>query len=391
MPGALSFFQQWLDNRAKGRMAQDQLKAQQESDAAKARFKLGITMADPQNPTPMIQRGLAMAGTAYSVLNSEADVDSFMEAINSLDMRSQKYKTFHKQLSAGIKQVGEGKMNESGFMQYMNDAIGEFSMDTASDRDFVQNTSKSYTEQAKNIEEDRLMQQYMEQKAGRPVPGTVNKLFDPTKVGVISTGENTSPGTTVNINNISGKSFKKLGEEMAKKLVVERDDTQGVALAYQQLQPVKQLLNEGMITGAGADIILSFGKGLQRLGVSAFDDPIANTEAYASQMGSQVGRIIKQFGAGTGLSDADREYAEKIAGGKITLSAPALKKIIAMNEKAMKNVIKNYNKKAKQVMSKDEAAELPYNLMIEGFDDGDGAQQEEKPKEKIKLLKIRKK
>ena len=44
-------------------------------------------------------------------------------------------------------------------------------------------------------------------------------------------------------------------------------------------------------------------------------------------MAGNVGRLIKQFGAGTGLSDADRQYAEKMAGGKITLDVKALKDV----------------------------------------------------------------
>jgi len=82
-------------------------------------------------------------------------------------------------------------------------------------------------------------------------------------------------------------------------------------------------------------------------------------------MGKQVGTIIKQFGSGTGLSDADREYAEKIVGGKITLTEEAIRKIISINKRAYQNVIRNYNKRAKQVMEKPEAKELPYNLLVE--------------------------
>jgi hypothetical protein len=61
-------------------------------------------------------------------------------------------------------------------------------------------------------------------------------------------------------------------------------------------------------------------------------------------MAQNVGKIIKQFGAGTGLSDADRQYAEKMAGGKITLDVKALNKILDINERAARNVITRHNK-----------------------------------------------
>src|SRR5690606_34861800 len=98
----------------------------------------------------------------------------------------------------------------------------------------------------------------------------------------------------------------------------------------QTLQDAKKLLKSGTITGAGAEYILAFGKGLQQIGINYARDPIANTQAYAAIMGKQVGTIIKQFGSGTGLSDADREYAEKIVGGKITLTQEAIEKIMAI-------------------------------------------------------------
>ena len=81
-------------------------------------------------------------------------------------------------------------------------------------------------------------------------------------------------------------------------------------------------------------------------------------------MGTQVGQIIKQFGSGTGLSDADREYAEKIVGGKITVNEAAIKKLMGINKKAFENVIANYNTKAEQVMNKPGASELPYDLRV---------------------------
>ena len=68
-------------------------------------------------------------------------------------------------------------------------------------------------------------------------------------------------------------------------------------------------------------------------------------------MAQNVGRIIKQFGAGTGLSNADREYAEKMAGGKITLDRKAIERILDINERAARNVITLHNKRASEVKS----------------------------------------
>ena len=63
-------------------------------------------------------------------------------------------------------------------------------------------------------------------------------------------------------------------------------------------------------------------------------------------MAQNVGKLIKQFGAGTGLSDADREYATKMAGGLITVDEKAIRKILDINDKAAQNVIRLHNKRA---------------------------------------------
>ena len=165
--------------------------------------------------------------------------------------------------------------------------------------------------------------------------------------------------------DIGGKSYTKMGEKMGERVVEQHKDAEQAVDSLRRLRDAKKLLSSGMITGAGAEYILSFGKVLQQGGISLAPDAIANTEAYAAMMGNQVGQIIKQFGAGTGLSDADREYAEKIAGGKITLTKQSLEKIIDLNERGLRNAVRNYNKRAKEIMDKPEGKDLPYDLRID--------------------------
>lgn len=174
------------------------------------------------------------------------------------------------------------------------------------------------------------------------------------------------PSTSVNVGvNVGSKGMTEVAKTMGETIVKERADVQQVADSFQGLREAEKLLNSGVITGTGAEYILGAGKALQQVGFNFAKDPVANTQAFVASMGKQVGTIIKQFGSGTGLSDADREYAEKIVGGKITLTEEAIRKIISINKRAYQNVIRNYNKRAKQVMEKPEAKELPYNLLVE--------------------------
>ena len=73
-------------------------------------------------------------------------------------------------------------------------------------------------------------------------------------------------------------------------------------------------------------------------------DDVSNTEAYISLIGREVGRVIKDFGAGTGLSDADREYANKIAGGDITITKDGLRRILSIAKKVNNELITRHNR-----------------------------------------------
>lgn len=109
-------------------------------------------------------------------------------------------------------------------------------------------------------------------------------------------------------------------------------------------------MKSGMITGAGAEFFVNLNQALKTAGIDAgYADAAANSQAFAANMAGNVGRIIKQFGAGTGLSNADREYAEKMAGGKITLDANAIRRILDINERAARNVIRAHNKDVKNI------------------------------------------
>lgn len=74
----------------------------------------------------------------------------------------------------------------------------------------------------------------------------------------------------------------------------------------------QQLLDGGIFTGLGADAILEIARVGSFFGI---DSPtLENTQAFALERYAKVAQIIKDYGAGTGLSDADREFALAQAG-----------------------------------------------------------------------------
>jgi len=63
-------------------------------------------------------------------------------------------------------------------------------------------------------------------------------------------------------------------------------------------------------------------------------DKLARTQDYIAALTGVTGQIIKQFGAGTGLSDADREFARQAAGQDISFTPQALERLLDINSRA---------------------------------------------------------
>jgi len=159
-----------------------------------------------------------------------------------------------------------------------------------------------------------------------------------------------APGTTVQLPP-QEKAFEAgLGAGQAKRVIESQAAAQDAAAIIDTVKIGRDIMKSGMITGAGANFLVNLNQALKTAGIDAGNaDAAANSQAFAANMANNVGKLIKQFGAGTGLSNADREYAESMAGGKITLDPKAINKILDINEKASRNVIARHNKDVKGI------------------------------------------
>lgn len=146
-----------------------------------------------------------------------------------------------------------------------------------------------------------------------------------------------------NINMGENKLKGALGEGIGKEILAGHQAAQEAVQSIQANNQARKLLDSGVVTGFGANIKLAFGKALQQAGINVADDPIANTEAFVAQRAQETGRIIKQFGSGTGLSDADRQYATRAAAGDVTLNESSIRKILDLNERASRFLIERNN------------------------------------------------
>jgi len=142
------------------------------------------------------------------------------------------------------------------------------------------------------------------------------------------------------------KEFEKaLGKGQADKVLTSKASAEDAAQILATNKVAKDLLDKGMITGTGADFFVGLNKALNKAGIDfGGADAAANSQAYGGLMATNTAKIIKNFGAGTGLSDADRAYALKAAAGDINMDEKAIRRLIDINNEAAQNAIKLHNK-----------------------------------------------
>lgn len=156
-------------------------------------------------------------------------------------------------------------------------------------------------------------------------------------------------GTKVVLPTQENAFEKELGGGQAKELMEGRKLADDAVQMLQTNKIGRQILDKGMVTGFGANAIVGIGQALKQAGINFGGDATANAQAYTAVMAQNVGKLIKQFGSGTGLSDADREYATKMAAGSISVDEAAIRKVIDINDRAARNVIALHNKRAGKV------------------------------------------
>ena len=101
-------------------------------------------------------------------------------------------------------------------------------------------------------------------------------------------------------------------------------------------------LEGGMPTGLAANVELNLRRFGELVGLP-YDPAVTNAETFISEAGKIVADQIKDFGSGTGLSDADREYAKLIAAADITTQQEALFNLLKIRRNAVVRTVENFN------------------------------------------------
>lgn len=148
------------------------------------------------------------------------------------------------------------------------------------------------------------------------------------------------------INPFETKFLSELGKGEGERITALREKADTAVSSKRIIAEGRRLVADGIYTGSAANVKVALNKWLREAGIEVGGRTTSNTEAYAGAMGLQVGKIIQQFGAGTGLSDADREFAERIAAAKVTLTEDAIVKLLDINDRLATFTIEEFNRQA---------------------------------------------
>ena len=144
--------------------------------------------------------------------------------------------------------------------------------------------------------------------------------------------------------NMPGASEGKVFDEIKESATTARSAATGL----QSLREARQAVEGGAILGAGADLRL----GLQKIGAAlgvADAGKIVNTETFRSAIAPQVAALMKATVGSTQISNADRDFAEKAAGGSINLDPGTITRLLGIMEKAGIAAIEGHRKRLEKV------------------------------------------
>lgn len=131
-------------------------------------------------------------------------------------------------------------------------------------------------------------------------------------------------------------------------------------------QRIRSILSsQKPITGTGADTRLALSKALYTAGLTKGEDVVA-TENLQRELSQATLAAVKSsgLGAGSGFSNADRDFLEKAAAGTIAVNAETLAKTAELNERLGRRHIDVGNAALKRVKSAPGMGTLPFGPEI---------------------------
>ena len=127
---------------------------------------------------------------------------------------------------------------------------------------------------------------------------------------------------------------------------------------------------DNMFTGYGATFRTDVARAARLFGIDlAGTEKIANTEEYAGLSGARVADYISNLGAGTGISEKDLEFTEKVVAANVNVTPEAMRKLLEILRRHSIAKIEEYNglrnSVAKQLKGSEKAAAMAFYPLVD--------------------------
>jgi len=196
-------------------------------------------------------------------------------------------------------------------------------------------------------------------ESGKVYNKDADKWVMPSELGLTQAAQLTR--TITDADRISGK----LKDKATDNFFVANEK----ALSAQKILEInansRSLMEEGIITGAGANFLSGMASIGVQLGIvpQGVEDTLIATQTFMAERGKQVLALLGSgdVGAGTGISDKDVAFMKEVAGQQITLNKETLSRIMRIEELAARNAIAASNSRLevmKQYVGADEDSAL---------------------------------
>ena len=212
------------------------------------------------------------------------------------------------------------------------------------------------SEFAKILEGDQAELEVFLNTEGKAVPMRVDKygkIYDPatgTFKNPSELGVTQAPQLTKEVKQLDIVTNALLGAEVENygELRTKADS----ALRLLEINKLSEEIGaDGFISGLGGQAKLNVIKALEAVGLATDEASqlASNTETFFAYRGRAVAEIITAFGSGNALSDKDREYAQKIAAGVISMTTESIAKLLEIERRHSRNTILANNEAVKRM------------------------------------------
>lgn len=190
-----------------------------------------------------------------------------------------------------------------------------------------------------------------------------DKAYKDTYIPPVLVGENqTGYGPKGNVvispvdKTAEREASKVFGKGGAENIVKLYEPAQNAQKIVDDSNRILDLIDKGAFTGPDANIKLTLAKAMNVLGADN-NESIKNAELLVSQTAGNVLNGVKASGLGTGqgFTDKDRDFLEKVVGGKVTLNGETLKELARIQKHVAKETVNKWNSGYDKIPEKDRA------------------------------------